>query len=967
MAETLVPIGAYARRRASPIARIVVWVPIALLGSIVMADLAFFAVRAAHLLTYPYPLDYGEGPLLAQTSLLLRGVPVWRLYADPAAPPYVVVNYPPVYHLLAALMALPLGSALLAGRLVSLVATLATVGALWALAYPTAGAARAEDREPRTENREPRAGGRGARGGERGASRPGAFGLADVWAVVAGGLVVLAFLGLPIVREWAAVMRVDLLGVCLGLWGLVVVQRHAGERRVLWAALPLVLSVFVKPSLIAAPAAGLVWLLFRDWRRAVMLGGVIGAAGGLMFALLQAASGGWFAVHIFAANINQWQPQLAYAFWHDQLVILWPLVAAALLGFLVHRWRAGSERVGGREAKLAEQEMGEGRREAGDPGWVDRSRGERVSVVCDARCRALLPLYYTLFGAVSAYGVGKVGAYANYFLEFYAGLIWLAASAAAHGASSLRSEGAGADDGPGAAWSNRWAPRLAFQRRSQSFGLRPLAGARAQEGAGQAPDSSRIADRRSSIVRKVRPHGLVVLVVVGALLRYYPLWSETYLKPYGMIEQANPPRIAFGRYGVWRDLARERAILDVLGRVNAALADEVRAAGAPIFTDVPGVAAQAGQLARHQAFEHRQLLDAGLWDQRPLLHDLANGAVPLVILDYLGNWLTPEMVTLISHRYAQAGSRGTYDLYRPVDPGPRMATDLAFPGGLRLEGYHLAPSPGRPAYHGGETVLLTLDWRRAPQSTARMDYAVVAQVRDAQGELVAESVQPLLYGALPPADWPAGTVQHIQPIELPFDLPPGSYWIDITLRVDRRNLAARQALAPIVVEDPAGQMLGEQGYYVPAPLFAAWERAGGYAGYGDPLMPAVPFQEYTLQCFVRACLRLEGGVVQRLPLGALVYLGDDRLAPAPLAAGTAQRFAETGQVLRGAFLEYWRANGGEAAFGPPISAECVRGDTIVQYTRYARLERPIGGGEVRLGRLGEEFLRLPGGVPYRWP
>jgi hypothetical protein len=45
----------------------------------------------------------------------------------------------------------------------------------------------------------------------------------------------------------------------------------------------------------------------------------------------------------------------------------------------------------------------------------------------------------------------------------------------------------------------------------------------------------------------------------------------------------------------------------------------------------------------------------------------------------------------------------------------------------------------------------------------------------------------------------------------------------------------------------------------------------------------------------------------------------------------------------------------------------VRSDRIVQYTRYARLERPLGGGTVRTGRLGEEFLRLPGGSAYRWP
>jgi hypothetical protein len=53
--------------------------------------------------------------------------------------------------------------------------------------------------------------------------------------------------------------------------------------------------------------------------------------------------------------------------------------------------------------------------------------------------------------------------------------------------------------------------------------------------------------------------------------------------------------------------------------------------------------------------------------------------------------------------------------------------------------------------------------------------------------------------------------------------------------------------------------------------------------------------------------------------------------------------------------------------GPPISGELLRGDQIVQYTRYARLQRPASGGAVRLGRLGEEYLRLPGGVAYRWP
>ena len=114
------------------------------LGLLIAAQLVFFAIHAAHMLRYPYPLDYGEGPLLAQVDLLRAGMPVWQLYADPDRAPYAVVNYPPVYHLATLLVALPLGDALLAGRLISLAAALAAVGALWLLA---------DDRRPTTDDR----------------------------------------------------------------------------------------------------------------------------------------------------------------------------------------------------------------------------------------------------------------------------------------------------------------------------------------------------------------------------------------------------------------------------------------------------------------------------------------------------------------------------------------------------------------------------------------------------------------------------------------------------------------------------------------------------------------------------------------------------------------------------------------------------------------------------------------------
>jgi hypothetical protein len=467
------------------------------------------------------------------------------------------------------------------------------------------------------------------------------------------------------------------------------------------------------------------------------------------------------------------------------------------------------------------------------------------------------------------------------------------------------------------------------------------------------------------------------LLVIGSLLRYYPIWSANYLKLAGIIEGRNPPRLIVGGYGVWQDLRRERAILATLSGVNAELVDQVRAAGAPIFTDVPGVAAQAEQLARQQVFEYRQLLDAGLADQRPLLRDMANGRVPLVVLDYLGNWLTPETITLITHRYAQDGSRGTYDLYRPVDIGPAIARNLDFPGGLQLAGYHLAPSPGRPAYHGGETVLLTLDWRqntsRNPPAADNSAVEVVVQLLDVQGRIVLESGRPLLYGALPPSAWGSTTVQHVQPLTLPFELPPGTYRIALALRSGKGALAPPQELAPLIVEPAAGRLLGENGFYVPAPLLDAWARLGGGEGPGDPLMPATPFQGYTMQCFARACLQMAGGQVRQLPLGELVHLADVDLPVAPLPSEQGQegvttlQFPQTGQRLDADFLDYWREHGGEDLLGPPITPALIRGDRIVQYTRYARLERPASGGRVRLGRLGDDFLRLPGGVAYRWP
>jgi hypothetical protein len=873
------------------------------LTALVGVHLVFFAIRAWHVLTFPYPLDYGEGPLLAQVNHLRSGASLPHLYGDPAQPPYLVVNYPPVYLIVTSLVAplldwtLP-GSATtpLAGRLVTFCATLICALLIWRLALP------------------PNLSMRRATAGQSGTAL----------------IVALAFLALPIVREWSALMRVDLLGVCLGLWGLLLTRRLSRL-----AAIPIALSLLVKPSLIAAPAAALVWLWFRDRRRALEVAAGMVAIGGAAAGALQVASGGWFWLHVVSANANPWSPALAEGFWQDQAAILGSLWLGAAFAAALILMR-GTRRKTHQSDVLPPSET----------------------------AHALLPIVYTCFGAYVAFGVGKVGAYANYFLEFYAGAIWLIATVIAHPFDTDRPHSDAQD--PSVQRPERHdqqveepSPALASRISMMISWFKTL--------------NARPPVATSLPVRTFQPGLeswfplLILLLLAAALIRYYPLWSENYVKPYGLIEGDNPPRFAFGRYGVWRDLQREEEVLATLRRVNTALVTDVRAVGQPIVIDIPGIAAQAGILSRLQAFEHRQLYDAGLLDQRPLLRDMANGRVPLVVLDYLGNWLTPEMITLITHRYAQEGSRGTFDLYRPVDPGQRRDVRIETGADIRITAVFLT-RPGGTRYAPGERIALTLELNRN-RNVAGVCDAVVCQVQvrlaTRDGASVAAWERPLVYGALRPSDWHDAAIQHMHTLDLPFDLPPGLYRLDVALRANDDMLTPPHPVALIEVGEPGGRLLGERGYFVPAPLFDAWIDAGAYEGAGDPLMPAVPFTDGVLQCFARVCFRFDGTGVTRLPLGELLLIGESGLRPAPPGPGPEQFFPETGYTLRGAFMEAWEANGGMSVLGPPISNAMLRGATRVQYTRYARLEQPGGETTVVLANVGEEYLRLPG-IPYRW-
>lgn len=849
-----------------------------LVGAAMMVHLASLVAHAWFILPYAYPLDYGEGPLLAQARLIQDGTPLWHIYADPAAPPHIIVNYPPLYPLLTAwagwlIMWLTDSAAeiatLLGGRIISLLAAIGCAGALFCL---TNG---------QSERR-------------------------------LGGWLALLFLTIPVVREWGVLLRVDMIGVCLGLWGLVALQwalaarDEQGETRwarlVGWATLSgllLILTLYTKPSLIAAPGAAGLWLLLMfisptpttPSRRHVgvifVLLIIVAIVGGILFGIIHRLSDGWFALHVVTANANRWDAVLASGFWTQQLALRWPLF------------------VGG----------------VGAACWLLlTSRHHTIDI--------RLPVCYTLLALPTAIGVGKVGAYANYFLELYAGLVWLMIVAL------------------------RYPPEILPQQ----------------------------VQRRDWFVFVGR---FALLVLLGmSMLVHARLWSPNALRQAGILEE-NPPRLVFGHASIWHDLARESEILAAQTRVQTALTSTIHETmfqahiSATLFTDMPGVAAQAGIPSRVQLFEHRQLFDQGIWSQQSLLVELANGEIPLAVIDYLGNWMTPEMVEILRRRYAMDGSLGTFDMYRPVETGIGEEIHRSMGDGLIVRRVWLN-EPGRTTpmtatneiRGAGNMLVVTLGWEREEHRSQHGSTPdVLLRLEDGAGAVITETKRPLLYGVFAPTEWPAGqVVQHMQPITLSHQLATGVYSLTVALDDGTAELSPPQHLITMTVGMERGGFFDGTGYYVPPAILTAWEQMGGAMRVGAPLTPAVPFAWGTLQCFEYTCLEVRDGQVVQRPVGEQLYLAETLRNDTCLDPEFDDPANHPPAAVCPRLQPLWLRAGGMHRIGTSISGEISRYGYIVQWTKYARLERPLEGeAEPGLGRLGDDLQRLPLGGRYRWP
>ncbi len=160
----------------------------------------------------------------------------------------------------------------------------------------------------------------------------------------------------------------------------------------------------------------------------------------------------------------------------------------------------------------------------------------------------------------------------------------------------------------------------------------------------------------------------------------------------------------------------------------------------------------------------------------------------------------------------------------------------------------------------------------------------------------------------------------------------------------------------------------ETGQCISGPIRNYWERNGGLSVFGYPITEqttaTVEGRTLQVQWFERDRLEIQAdGAVTAGRLGAerLEQLGTPwQPGPNAPAGDGCIAFAETGHQICGGFASYWRANGGLARFGYPITGEMMveleGSNYTVQYFERRRFEwhTEVAGGSTLLGLLGRE-------------
>jgi hypothetical protein len=226
--------------------------------------LAVYCIYAGDLFRWPFDYDQGEGFELNDAILFSRGE--WP-YRDNAVYPYYASNYPPLFHLLIVPLLPLFGPRLVAGRIVSFLATLVTAATIALIVR------------------------RKARG----------------WLIpsISG----LAFLASNYVYQIGPLCRLHMTMVMFEAIAIAFIgefeDREHGRRNLVLGLVMILLAGYTKQMAVFCTAAALGYVFLRDIRKALVAGGCLVVAAGLIFWLLNAATDGQWWINTIQANVNE--------------------------------------------------------------------------------------------------------------------------------------------------------------------------------------------------------------------------------------------------------------------------------------------------------------------------------------------------------------------------------------------------------------------------------------------------------------------------------------------------------------------------------------------------------------------------------------------------------------------------------------------------------------------------------------
>ncbi|MBN1121386.1 MAG: hypothetical protein JXJ17_09910 [Anaerolineae bacterium] len=286
--------------KPNPLDLILLWLGRILMGLAVLALVFLFVVfviLAINLIQFPFDYDQGEGFELWNAVLFSQGR--W-IYTDNEVYPFYSSLYGPVYPLLMTPLVALFGPHIAVGRALTFAVTLICGGVIYSIVY----------RE--THDR--------------------------LMAVIAA----LLFFASNFVYQIGALCRQHMTMVMFDLLGVALIARAVEEsdnrrahRYIVLSLLCLMLAGFTKPLALAAVLAVFAFLFLRRPKWAILYGIGFGLVVGLVFWLLNVATGGYWVTNMITANTNPFvtgQAELFYRQWFS----LHPVITILGFGYVLY-------------------------------------------------------------------------------------------------------------------------------------------------------------------------------------------------------------------------------------------------------------------------------------------------------------------------------------------------------------------------------------------------------------------------------------------------------------------------------------------------------------------------------------------------------------------------------------------------------------------------------------------------------